>query len=192
MMETIPRPPPGLYQRLLGASWDQLDETVRRFHGEGTLVRAAGTFQVRHGSRRLVRWLAWLLRLPAAAEAVEVHLVVNPVQQGEEWRRTFAGRPLVSMQTEGRGGLMAERMGLTETRFRLEVVEGALLYQSRGAALRLGPLCLPLPGWLSPRVTASEKAGAGGQVHVCVEVRLPLLGLLVSYQGVITRSEAQG
>lgn len=124
---------------------------------------------------------------------MEVRLVVSARGDGEEWRRTFAGRPLVSMQARRSDGLLAERMGIVEMRFRLEVVGGALSYQTTGTALCLGPLRVPLPRWLSPRITAWERAaGDGDQVQVSVEVNFPFLGRLIAYDGKLTGIEVQG
>jgi hypothetical protein len=178
---------------LLGASWDRLAEPVRRFHGEGEIVRAAGTFRVRHGGGRLGRWLTRLAGLPAAGEAVDVRLVVVPRGPCEEWRRTFAGRPLVTLQQAGPGSLLVERMGLLELRFRLEAVAVALVYHPAGASLRLGPLRVPLPGRLAPRVSAREgPAERCDGIQVTVEIRVPLLGVLVAYEGTVVRTEAGG
>src|SRR5215467_13279019 len=161
-METILRSPSRLYSKLLGASWPDLDVAIRRLHGSGGTVQAVGVFQVSHGSNWLARTLARLARLPAAGNAVDVRLQVTAQEEGEEWRRTFAGRPLVSMQSnrpDGRSnGVMVERMGIVEMRLRLEVVGGALNYRTVSAALRLGSLRIPLPCWLSPYVTARERA----------------------------------
>ena len=182
---------PGLYERILRGSWSQLDEAVRRLHAEGTVVRVAGTFRIRHGGGRLVRLLAWLARLPAAGEGVDVGLIITPLDHGEEWRRTFAGRPLVSEQYERGDALLAERVGLLEMWFRLKVANGTLFYESKGAALRLGPLCLRLPGWVTPRLTAREQPeGDRKRAHVAIEMSLPLLGLLVAYEGPVARIEA--
>ena len=143
-MEAIRGSPVGLYRQLLGASWDGLGEAVRRLHGE-EIVRAAGLFRVRHGSNRLARTLVELGGLPAVGESVETQLTVTSRDRGEVWNRTFAGRPMASFQWGRPDGLLAERTGPLEMRFRLEVCEGALVYHSAGAVLRLGPLRLPLP-----------------------------------------------
>src|SRR5262245_39147607 len=91
-------PPPGLYPQLLGAAWHDLAEPLRRLHGGGVTVRAAGVFRVRHGRNGLARLLGRLTGLPAAGEAVATRLVVVPQTGGEQWRRSFTGRPLVSRQ----------------------------------------------------------------------------------------------
>ncbi|HEU0177951.1 MAG TPA: DUF4166 domain-containing protein [Blastocatellia bacterium] len=195
-METFLCTPSELYPKLLGTSWPDLDVAIRRLHDSGRVVHADGVFQVRHGSNGLARTLARLARLPAAGEAVDVRLQITKQEEGEEWRRTFAGRPLVSAQSnrpDGRSnGVMVERMGIIEMGIRLEVGGGALNYQTVSAALRLGSLRVPLPRWLSPYITAWERAvGDMNQIHVSVEVTLPLLGRLIAYDGILTQIEAQ-
>jgi hypothetical protein len=191
-METNLSFPCGLYPQLLDASWGQLDEPVRRMHSAGAIAEAAGTFRVRHGSNGLVRLLARLAGLPAAGQDVPVRLIITPLANGEEWLRTFAGRPLMSRQGLGPDGLLAERVGAVELRFRLKVDSGGLFYETRSAALCLGPLRIPMPRFVIPRVTAWEKAaGKGDLVQIAVEVSLPLVGLLIAYEGTLTRIETR-
>ena len=191
-METILRSPTGLYLKLLGASWPDLDVAIQGLHDSGETVHAAGVFQVRHGSNRLARALARLARLPAAGEAVDVRLQVSAREEGEEWRRTFAGHPLVSLQSDPGVGLLVERMGIVEMRFRLAVAGGALSYQTVSAVLRFGSLRVPLPHRLSPCVTAWERAvGDMNRIQVSVNVNLPLLGRLIAYDGILTQVETQ-
>jgi hypothetical protein len=133
-----------------------------------------------------------LARLPAEGESVDVRLQVTAQEEGEEWRRTFAGRPLLSMQYDRGAGLLMERLGTVEMLLRLEVVGGALSYQTVSAAMRLGSLRIPLPYRLSPHVTAWEKAvGDTNRIHVSVDVTMPLLGRLIAYDGILTLVEAQ-
>jgi hypothetical protein len=96
------------------------------------------------------------------------------------------------MQSARGAGLLVERMGTVEMLLRLEVVDGALSYQTVSAAFRIGVLRVPLPYRLSPHVTAWEKAvGDTNQIHVSVDVTLPLLGRLIAYDGILTQVEAQ-
>jgi hypothetical protein len=139
-----------------------------------------------------MRLLARLTRLPTTGEAVEMRLTITPLKHGEEWRRTFAGRPVVSRQWKRSDGLLAERLGPVEMRFWLAVMSGALNYQTRSVTLCLGPLRIPLPHWLAPRVTAWEKpTGDRDRIEVAVETSLPLFGLLLAYKGTVTRAETR-
>lgn len=178
---------PPLYPGLLGASWSQLPVVVRRSHLNGTSVQGSGTFRIRHGNTLLAQFLARLLRMPPATEAVEVRLVITPDRFGERWFRTFGDCRLITTQREHTGGLLAERIGMMEFWFRLEVALGGLSYHQTGAALRLGPWCVPLPRWMSPQVEAREEAVAedGDQTRVQVRVMLPFVGPLLSYEGCI-------
>src|SRR4030095_13021312 len=181
-----------LYQKLLDASWPDLDVVLRRLHDSGETVRAVGVFRVHRGNNSLARTLARLARLPDAGGTGEVRHQVTAQEECEEWRRTFAGRPLVSMQSARGPGLLMERLGIVEMLIRLKVVGGELSYQTVSAAMRLGSLRIPLPNRLSTYVTAWEKAvGDTNQIHVSVDVTLPLLGRLIAYDGILTQIEAQ-
>ena len=191
MMEPGTRPPSGLYPKLLGDSWRDLDQAVRRLHSCDAPVNAVGTFQIWQGSNWFARALARQARLPGAGEAVNVRLYISVRGDAEEWRRFFADKPFVTLQSARDGGLLAERVGRVELRFRLNVVGGALTYQSVSAALCLGAWRVSLPRWCTPQVTACERVTAEGDLDVSVDVHLPRLGCLVAYHGRLTQGEAQ-
>lgn len=181
----------GLYPKLLGNSWRSLDNVVRSLHACGAPVCAVGVFQIRHGSNWLARTLARLVQLPSARESADLKLYVAARGDGEEWRREFAGQTLVSVQARRQDGLLSERIGHFELRFRLNVVDGALSYESMSAALCLGSVQIPLPHWLSPRVTACESsAGHDNRVNVSVEAQLPWIGCFIAYHGTLALVEA--
>lgn len=175
----------GLYERLVGKGWGELDEPVRRLH---LCARGEGTFAVRRGGGRLARVVARLLGLPRGGEAVPLRLSVEPHAGGERWRRNFAGREFVTEQGEHAAGLMAERTGPFELLFRLTAERGALAYVQEGAALRVKSLRVRLPRLLAPRVEAWERADEGG-VRVSVHVTSPLTGPLISYEGLVRLKE---
>src|SRR5437867_9899788 len=95
------------YARLLGASWLQLAEPVRSVHATPPTMHARGRLRIEHGRSHLARFLARLLRLPRASEAAE-----TPTRQ-----------------YQAAAGELAERFGVLEFRFRLEVSEGSLLFR---------------------------------------------------------------
>ena len=174
-----------LYERLLGEAWGKLDGPVRRMHERGAGPCGEGLFAVRRGNF-FARALARLFGLPAGGEAVRVCLSVTRSEDGatERWRRTFGGRSFDTSQREGAGGLLAERAGPVELLFSLSVEGGALVYRQAGASLRLGPLRLPLPRALAPRVEARERgADDGRDVLVYVSSSAPLAGLMLAYEG---------
>jgi len=180
-----------LYPLLLRDAWNSLPDRVRRFHSGNGVMQATGRFRVRHSPHRIARFCAWLARLPAPGGDVVIHLtVVRAEGIAEHWRRSFGGRPLLSYQCARSDGILVEHWGLLELRFQLDVKDGALLYFPRGSALRLGPFRLPLPGLISPAITASERAGEGDtDISIHVEASMPLVGLLMMYEGAIACAE---
>ncbi len=118
-----------------------------------------------------------------------MQLVVTASGAQESWSRSFAGCRFASQQWKHADGLLAEQIGVLVQRFRLSAVDGSLCYQNDGTALSLWRVTLPLPHWLAPRVTASEIPD-GDHIAVAVETSLPLLGLIVAYEGTLTIEES--
>jgi len=178
--------PSGLYPRLMGSAWSEVHETVRRAHASSEVLRGEGLFRVVHGEGVLARVLVRLLRIPEATEGGRVHLKVTSQKHGERWLRTFGERRLVSTQREGTGGLLVERRGFLEFRFRLEVADGAICYRQEAFGMRFGPVYVPMPFWISPQVAAREGPGKSpDQSSVVVTVFAPITGLLFKYEGEI-------
>jgi hypothetical protein len=174
-----------LFPQLLGESWPLLAEKIQRMHECEEPLQATGKFYVRHG-RWPAPWIAWIMGMPAAGETVELQLKVSQQAGVELWERIFAGRPMISRQSAGADGLLIERVGATEVYFRLSASEGALHFQTVGAATCFGPLRIPLPALLRPNITAHESIHAeSGEIEVFVEVCLPLLGRLITYGGTL-------
>jgi hypothetical protein len=170
-----------LYATMLGPAWATLPSAVRRLHQVG---RARGRLTIERGQGAPVRWLAGLLGFPRSGENVATLLVVERRGAGQTWSRRFGEEVLISRQRRDGGGHMAERMGLFECRFRLSPTARGLDYEQVGACLAVGPLCLPLPHRLGPRVTASTWAEERG-MGLDVSVFAPLFGRVLRYHGVV-------
>jgi hypothetical protein len=77
-----------------------------------------------------------------------------------------------------------------EFRYRLERYDKAIVHHQLSAALRAGPWRLKLPRWLAPTVHGSETAvDAPNRMRVAVTVTLPMVGILVAYEGVVEMLE---
>jgi len=123
--------------------------------------------------------------MPAAGDTISTRLVVTRRNDGETWLRTFGDQHLVTEQSGDDKGLLVERYGSFEFRFRLHVREGGLDYQPAGVLLRRGRLQISLLRQLAPRIIAREEARGADGVHVSVRVLLPWGSLLISYEGTI-------
>jgi uncharacterized protein DUF4166 len=177
----------GLYPDLLGPAWAALPRVVQKLHLEG---RAQGALTIEGGGPALARWLARLLGFPPSGENVPTFLTVERHGRGQLWSRRFGGYTMTSRQRRLAGSLMAERLGSFECRFRLRPTPRGIDYEPVGAALVAGPLRLPLPRFLAPRVTATTWAD-NERMGLDVSVSAPLVGQVLRYHGFVT-PEAEG
>ena len=173
---------PQLYPRLLGSVWFDLPEPLRLLHGDKPL-RARGRMRVVNGRRLLARAVLSVLRKPRASDSVDVRLEVTRDEEGETWCRTFDEVRLETWQREATAGILEERFGLLEFRFRLAADLGALRYEQVSASMRVGPLRLRLPVALAPKVDACERSYGPACVRVQVRVTWPPAGLILEYDG---------
>jgi hypothetical protein len=134
--------------------------------------------------------MGWLLRLPRASDAADTRLVVTSCANGERWRRTFDGRRLDTRQYLVGDSVLAERIGILEFRFRLEVSAGNLLYRQIEAAFLCGPVRVRLPAACAPRIEARETPAGAREVRIHVGVTLPFLGSLITYDGTMNFEDA--
>ena len=183
-----PDGPRALYPRLLGASWFQLAEPVRFAHATAPTVRAGGRLRIARGRGHVARLLAALLRLPRASDAAEVRLVVT--SRGEvDWRRRFDDRCLNTRQYATGHRELGEQIGIAEFRFRLDASDGSLVFRQVEAAVVLGALRLRMPAAWAPKVEAREDPAGARRLHIHVGVVLPVLGRVLTYEGVIELEE---
>ncbi len=173
-----------LYQQLLGPAWADLAPAVQHAHRAGSQIDSIGSFDITHGPSRLARWLVHPLGLPPEGQNVPTHLHISSNNSQEHWSRSFGNFSLQTLQYLHSDRLLAECFGKLEFLFQLEVHAGGISFRQHRAAIRLGSLRLPLLSWLSPKIVAEEMPGTTEhQTCVHVTVRLPLLGMLIDYQG---------
>ena len=167
-----------LFQQALGAAFYTLPEAVRRLHAVRGTARYAGIASVERGRNPLARLCARIAGLPKAMcdAPTTVEFIADPAR--ETWRRDFGG---TRMQTRlaFKRGLLRERLGPLQFRYHLHPGDQALWWQVDG--VRAFGL-LPLPaGWFDG-VRCREREH-GGRYEFLVEARLPLVGLVVRYEG---------
>jgi hypothetical protein len=170
-----------LYERVLGEAWHRLPEPLQQMHTVRKTLTARGLARVQRGSGMLARLAAWMFGFPQAGEHVPVEVRFEVANGSETWQRNFAGRTFRSYQRAGSGRsdkLICERFGPFE--FSL----AAVVDQER---LRLVPrrwtaFGIPLPRALMPYGDTYEHL-EDGRFCFHVEIALPLIGLIVRYQG---------
>jgi hypothetical protein len=169
-----------LYHRILGEAFECLPETLRGFHGQAEGGMAEGIVRVTRGKGWFRERLADLLGLPPGGDQLPLRLWVAVEGEGERWTRHFGDVHLETTQWM-RAGLLIEAVGPMRFGYRLVAVENGFRFQL--ARRWLGHL--PLPAAFSPRIWG-EATGCPGGWRVDARVDLPLLGLLIRYEGCMT------
>jgi hypothetical protein len=129
--------------------------------------------------------IAWLLRLPRRSDGAATRLLVTRDGEGERWCRRFGDYQLETRQFATSDGWLGERFGPLEFTFALVITNGCLVFRQRAVAIVLGRLRVRLPRQVAPLIDAREWAEDARAMRIDVEVRLPVAGRLVRYDGVI-------
>jgi hypothetical protein len=154
-------------------------------HSPEPAIHARGRLRIAHGRSSLARFMARALRLPRASDAADTTLVVTSGADGERWHRTFDDRRLDTRQYAAGTLVLAERFGILEFRFRLDVVDGSLCFRQIEAAFRLGAARVRLPAGWAPSIEAREDPAGARHVSIEVRVTIPSLGPVLAYDGTI-------
>ncbi len=170
-----------------------LPAPIRALHDNVSRARWSGRADIVGAANPLAFIAARIVGIPRAARDVDVTVEFEARDGVERWRRSFAGRPFVSLQQAGEGadaGTVIERFGALAFALR-NTLDGEGLSQEIAAAYVLG---IRLPRFLWPRVHARERVDAQGRFTFDVGIAVPLLGRLVAYKGWLmpTSKAAQG
>ncbi len=169
-----------LYQRVLGEKFDALPQTIKDLHTFEGRKQLSGEADVRCNETIVGWFLLRLLRLPRTGKGQKARVRLEQDGQGERWHRSF-GRDSFSSRVTLHGkkpGRIVETMGGVSAVIGLQVIPGGLQWDVESLSL----LGLSLPRCIAPVTKATERE-VDGLYRFDVSVTLPLLGLLVSYQG---------
>ncbi len=169
-----------LYRRVMGVGFERLPEVTRRLHRGRPAVIAIGEAEVQTAVNVLGKLLAVAFGLPRQAGRQPVRVVIESREGREHWTRLFGEKPMRSVMSAAPGNLIEEAFGPFSLRMRLVVKPGGGLDMERvsGRIWRV-----PLPGFLLPRITATERVDDFRRHAFDVEIAAPLVGRLVHYKG---------
>jgi hypothetical protein len=164
------------FQACLGGALDALPETVR--HAHVGAIRLNGYARVSRGGL-IANLLANVMGLPPTAERVAMSVEGDHLPDRMIWNRRFGRRKFKSCFRLRRGRLI-ESLGPFRLQLRLEVREQRLQYVLERVTL----LGISVARSLAPSLEAWE-GERDGRYDFAVEVRLPMIGRLVRYEGLL-------
>jgi hypothetical protein len=172
--------PTALFPNLLGDdTWHALPIAVQAMHGAAPMLHANGTADVTGASHFPARCLRRLLGLPAPGPQQALVLTIERSGTREVWTRRFTGRRMQSVLDRRPGSpLLYERLGPATLGFTLHRDGDTIDWQLH----TLHVFGVPMPRVLRGQVL-SRSGVRDGRYHFSVDVRLPLLGQLIAYEG---------
>ena len=168
-------------QACLGGDFERLPETVRRAH-VGT-IRLTGQARVMRGGT-FANMLANIMSLPPASDRIAMMVEGEHLPDRMIWNRRFGTRSFSSC-FRLRNGRLIESLGPFRLTLRLEARGGRLAYVLERVTL----LGQAVPQILAPALEAWE-GERDGRYDFAVEVRLPFVGRLVRYEGLLDLRES--
>lgn len=172
-----------MYQQVLNECFLDLPDTLRAMHGALGVAVWAGSANIIRGNHPLAKLCALVAELPPAMQDAPTRIKIIADAQHEIWQRNFGGAKMQST-LRCRNGLLHEALGPVHFRFHLHVDNGAILWVVHSVRL-LG--LLPLPAQLFSGVHCREHEEKG-RYHFLVEAKLPIIGLLIRYEGWLERA----
>lgn len=174
---------PAVVENWFGDAFTQLHPLLQELHRSGGTL--SGTVDVRLG-RGLAGWagrrFARRLGVPPHDGSASMGVSIYSTEAGLHWDRTFNETSVFASTFTPTGrypsGYWWESSGLLRLKLAVSIVDGSWVWRPIGG--RLWGIAFPVS--LLPRTVAS-KGIDNGQYRFSVEVRLPLLGTMLSYSG---------
>ena len=170
-----------VFRQVLGGAWQELPAEIRSIHDIDGSQRFSGRASVARGRSLLARLIGKVVGFPPEASDIPVEVTMDPTDGGEHWSRNFGGHRFSSEITAGKGRfsrLVCEKFGPVNFAMALVLEDGRLNYVHRGWTF----LGIPMPRILAPLGDTRESV-EDGKFHFHVEIRLPLAGHIVTYDG---------
>ncbi|MEI7669694.1 MAG: DUF4166 domain-containing protein [Pseudomonadota bacterium] len=170
-----------LYKRILGEQYEILPFAVRQLHDYETEATYKGRASVKRGKNIFSNLLANLLSLPKTNENAEVIVHFESKNEKELWNRSFNGEKFNSLQWQV-GDLLYERLNFTTLIFKIVATNQMLDLQLQQVYV----FGIHQMRFICPKVIARETE-TDNKFHFFIQTTLPLLGLLVEYEGSLER-----
>jgi len=168
-----------LFRQVLGGQINTLPPEVQALHEVLHIRRWQGQARITRGAGLLSRLVCRIVGFPPAGNDVPVTVTMHRKGDAEHWLRDFGGKRFHSVMTWAGDGAVWERFGPFRFEIPFTVQDGKLGYPVRRARL----FGVPWPKLLTPKSDAFEGVNADGRATFDVTVSLPIVGMLVRYQG---------
>ncbi len=170
---------PYLYQQVLGDNFDKLPGALRAGHTVSNTKIMSGRVDVVRGKNPLSQLAAACIGFAKTGADQPITITMDVNNHREVWTRTIDGKSFRSVLSKGKcPHEIYERFGPVKFMMLFRIENEKLHYDIVAAKL----LGLPFPKFLLPKSISHERV-QGGRFFFDVEIKLPVLGRLISYKG---------
>lgn len=166
-----------LYEKVLGAQFNQLPSGLAKFHSVRGTYECKGHANVIGARRVWIGWFAKMLNLPTISESVDVNFKLIAGNDSETWIRQFGKQVMYSTLRE-KNGYLIEHLGPMQLRSSLQWNNNTLKMRIVGASMGF----IHFPIWCLPSIIADETFSEN-KLHFLIDVRWKWIGTLVGYSG---------
>jgi hypothetical protein len=167
-----------IYQKILGKDFDRLGPNLQLGH-RSFLVIAKGIIDVEWGKGFFVHLINRSNGLPPEGIGQALELEVIRRKDMETWNRKFTSNTFTTVQFEKKG-LLVEKDGPVSIGFKLTVEQDSICYKQ----VYMKYMGFPIPGFFSLKSKAKATEEENGW-RVEVEVRAPVVGLILKYKALV-------
>ncbi|MEX3014293.1 DUF4166 domain-containing protein [Gymnodinialimonas hymeniacidonis] len=171
-----------LYPTAMGAAFDDLPEALQRFHSVDGSDFYKGRVTVTHGNA-MARMVAQAGGMPGTSGEMPFTFRMTRDRDVEIWERNFDGHMTRSKQWLEAPGIVAEQVGTSVFLMEPKVLDGGLHIP----ITKITGFGLPVPKGLVVSCEGVEGVGSDGAITFDVHAKVKGLGLIIRYQGEMTR-----
>lgn len=175
-----------VYPTVIGPAYSRLPAPIQGMHRTGARAEFSGRATITRGRNPLSHIVGGVFRFPKAKADAPIKVTFTREGERELWTRNFGGHIMTSTQEAGTGKdahMVIERFGPVAIIMAAVIKEDRLYIVPR----RWRIFGASMPRWLLPHGDIFESVQEG-RFHFHVEIKAPLLGLLVKYQGWLERA----
>jgi Domain of unknown function (DUF4166) len=168
-----------IFARILAKDFASLPPPIQQMHDDRDEKLFTGHCDIEHDQGFLGSLIRKIARLPSAGNNIPLTVKINRHGNSEVWRRQFANQTMTS-QLWCDGILLRERLGPATLHFQLRVLDQTVQWRLS----KISVFGIALPVSLCKGVRAEESV-RHGHYYFDVQAKLPWIGMLVCYRGVL-------
>jgi Domain of unknown function (DUF4166) len=169
-----------IFARILAKDFAAIPPPIQQMHDDRDEKRYVGHCDIEHDQGLLGSLIRRIARLPSAGNNVPLTVTINRHGNSEVWRRQFANQTMTS-QLWCDGILLREHLGPATLYFQLQFLNQTVQWRLS----KISVLGIALPAGLFKGVRAEESV-RHGQYYFDVQAKLPWIGMLVRYRGLLS------